>query len=343
MSACDIVLTVYNQPELTQNCLESLESNFREGDRLIIIDNGSEDGTRKFLEAFVSKLPRLSLELVRLFPNQGFIKAANEGLRRCRNPFACLLSNDTVVTAGWLEQMMAIAEKEADIGIINPMSTTFGLYPKEGETIDALAKAQEKFSGQYTETADCVGFCMLIRKAVMDKIGLLDEVYGQGYFEDSDFSRRASAAGWRAVIAKAAYVWHREHSTFQNVEREEQFKRNREIFWQRWGKPERILCVLNHTAPQRCQNLCLIQARQGNWVWAVSSVKSDAPWPELHTHLKFIFHHLPILYAFFILLVRRKKRFDAVVFPAGRNRFAAGIFRRIFKVKTEELIYERQD
>lgn len=336
--SCDIVLTVYNQPELTEDCLKSLERNFRAGDRLIIIDNGSEDETRKFLENFVTGHPEMAPQLLRLFPNQGFIKAANEGLRHSRNPFACLLSNDTLVTSGWLEELTKIAQKEADIGIVNPMSTTFGLYPQKDQAIDALAKEQEKFSGQYIETASCVGFCMLIRKEMMEKIGFLDEVYGKGYFEDSDYCRRATAAGFRCVIAKAAYVWHCEHSTFQSVEREEQFKRNREIFYSRWGKPERILCIFDHD-PQRAAEFCLVQARKGNWVWQVIPRREKEYGLKLtsHTNLKTIFRRLPLWYAFIILLIRRKKRFDAVFFPAGKPRLVTKLFSGIFKVKVGEL------
>jgi GT2 family glycosyltransferase len=122
--ACDIVLTVYNQPELTQNCLYSLVKYFRPQDGLIIVDNGSLEETKRLLEEFKNSHPRLGIKLLRLQPNQGFVRAANVGLKQSTKSSVCLLSNDTVVTEGWLDRMSVIMERETDIGLVNPMSTT---------------------------------------------------------------------------------------------------------------------------------------------------------------------------------------------------------------------------
>ena len=115
--ACDIVLTVYNQPELTRNCLDSIVKYFRPEDGLIIVDNGSLEETKRLLEDFKNSHPRIGIKLLRLHPNQGFVRAANVGIKQSTQGCVCILSNDTVVTEGWLERMSSTMAKETDIGL----------------------------------------------------------------------------------------------------------------------------------------------------------------------------------------------------------------------------------
>ncbi len=271
MTACDIVVTVYDKIDLTRNCLESVVRHFRPCDRIIVIDNGSGEETREFLGRFAHGNPGTPIEIVRLEKNQGYLRAANEGLRRSSRSAVCLLSNDTVVTAGWLERMCGFLEAQPNIGIVNPMSTTFGLYPQRGQTPEDVARSLAREKGRYTECAGCVGFCMLIKREVISAVGVLDEAYADGYFEDTDFCRRAIAAGFTCAIARDAYVWHREHSTFGSGEREQLFVKNRRIFEARWGKPRRFIYVAARRAggSPKIINECLDSARRGNWIWLI--------------------------------------------------------------------------
>lgn len=173
------------------NCLRSVMRNIRQDDRVIIIDNGSDEQTHRFLESFSAGYSGVRMETVRLPVNVGYLRAANEGLRRSTKDVACLLSNDTVVTKGWIERMCSLMDRYPAIGIVNPMSTTFGLYPARGENAEDCAAKIAHLRGQYTEASSCVGFCMAIRRKVIESIGYLDEVYDSGYFEDTDFCRRA--------------------------------------------------------------------------------------------------------------------------------------------------------
>jgi len=270
--ACDIVLTVYNNLELTKNCLKSIFKYFRSGDRLIIVDNASNEETEDFLKRTKENSKDFDIELVRLYPNQGFIKAANTGLRKSSNEFVCLISNDTVVTEGWLGKMCNALTGHPEIGVINPSSNTFGIHPSKGQAIEDLALSLDKYRGQYRLTSGCVGFCMLIRKKLIDKIGYLDETYQGGYFEDTDYSRKVQEAGFKCAIAQDSYVWHKEHSTFKSAQIEELFKRNREIFHKRWGIPLRILVSLREKTQDGAINFCLRLANKGNWLWVVSSI-----------------------------------------------------------------------
>ncbi len=349
MMNCDIILTVYNNLELTQKCLSSLLRNWRNGDGLIIVDNASKQETKKFLINFKATNPKLDIQIIRFETNQGFIIAANAGLKNVKKDAGCLLSNDTEVTSGWLDQMIFLMEKERNIGIVNPLSSTFGLYPKNGQTIEELSSTLIDCKGQYAESASCVGFCMLIKKEVIEKIGVLDEVFGMGYFEDTDYCRRAIAAGYRCVISKAAYVWHKEHSTFMSNDRESLFAKNREIFHTRWGKPQRALCVFNNTAKlenfEKFSNFCVDMARQGHWPWAIvpRKFKNDSDKLQIHGNIRFSFVPKPFIniFSLWLFFKRRKKRFDAVYL---NNSFKKNnsLMRVILKDKVKELDYEKK-
>jgi O-antigen biosynthesis protein len=319
MTDCDIILTVYNNIELTRNCLESVARHFRPGDRLTIIDNGSDPATRTFLADFAAASRNVPTEIVRLETNQGFLKAANEGLRRSTKAAVCLLSNDTVVTAGWLDRMCGLMELNPRMGILNPMSTTFGMYPKPGQTAEDCAREIAHLSGRYAESASCVGFCMLIKKEVIAAIGYLDGIYADGYFEDTDFCRRATAAGFICAIAKDAYVWHREHSTFGKGQREALFVKNRGIFEQRWGKPLRIVYAAagRRYDGRRLIDETLRSARQGNWIWLIVPRDEKNKFSEvlIHGNIRLIGvgRFALRVYPWFLYLWKRKKPIDKVI------------------------------
>jgi GT2 family glycosyltransferase len=319
MIDCDIVLTVFNNIKLTTKSLESVVRHFRQQDKLIIVDNGSDSTTQEFLAGFVSAHGNVQIEIIRIPINQGFLRAANAGLKKSQKKAVCLLSNDTVVTRGWLDRMCGLFEKESKIGVVNPLSTTFGLYPVGDQTPDDVAGEIAFNQNQYTESASCVGFCMLIKREVISAIGFLDEVYADGYFEDTDFCRRAIAAGFICAIAKDAYVWHQEHATFQTGEREKLFAVNRNIFEKRWGKPRRLIFVAASKQLQTVQLVdeCLKAARKGDWIWLIVPKKERNKFlgALIHGNIRLIGVSSLWLwfYPWFVYICKRKKPIDAVI------------------------------
>ena len=125
---CDIVITVWNNFELTKSCIDSIIKNTDADYRLIIIDNASNDETKKYLEQFKDKEGARVL-LIRNENNLGFIKAVNQGMKLSGAPYICLINNDTIVTKGWLAEMIRVAEGSPRIGLINPSSNTLGQKP----------------------------------------------------------------------------------------------------------------------------------------------------------------------------------------------------------------------
>ncbi|MBI4313197.1 MAG: glycosyltransferase family 2 protein [Candidatus Omnitrophica bacterium] len=317
-TACDIIVPIWNQPELTRRCLQRVLCSTQTPYRLILIDNGSEIQTQKFLTDFAKEHPEKTLR-VRNEQNLGFIKATNQGLRASGAPYACLLNNDTVVAKGWLEEMIRIAESDSSIGLVNANSNTFGQKPSSAriEGIEACARSLHGQRGQIRELATAVGFCLLIRRSVIQAVGFLDEAFGMGNFEDADFSQRARVAGYRSVLALGAYVYHEEKVSFKRRPGwEEDFDRNRRIYHRRWGKPLRIFWEEHRADAAEAWIPTLTRwAAQGHWITCSANVKKESRAVlERHAAIRFMQNNGGWKKrGLWYLLRRRKKPVDVAV------------------------------
>jgi GT2 family glycosyltransferase len=278
---CDIVIAVWNQPVFTKDCVESVISNTADVDyRLIIIDNASNDETKNYLESLKGLLGHKAM-VVRNEKNLGFVKAANQGLRLSDAPYVCLLNNDTLVTKGWLSEMIAVAQAVPQIGLVNPSSNNLGQKPAKGEPIESYAAKLTEFHGKFIEIGSAIGFCMMVKRSVIEKIGVFDEIYGMGNFEDTDYSRRAVKEGFLCVRACGAYVYHREGSSFgRDSVFDENFERNRQIYEFRWGKRRWIAYILDPVDEftlAMFNNDALKTVRNGYWVWVFSKKRLALP------------------------------------------------------------------
>lgn len=241
--ACDVVIAVWNQYEVTRECIDSIAGNTVYPFRLILVDNGSVEPTKSYLEELKNRKD-VNVLLIRNEKNLGFVKAANQGMAASDAPLVCLANNDTVFTKGWLEEMVGIMESSHNIGIVNPSSNTLGQHPGRGESIDNYASDLKRFKGKTQEMYSARGFCMLIKKEVIGKIGYLDEAYGIGYFEETDYSTRAQHAGFRVVRAKGAYVYHKEETTFRVMpDKDKLFKASEYIYNRKWGRPLSLVFI----------------------------------------------------------------------------------------------------
>jgi GT2 family glycosyltransferase len=308
---CDIIIPVWNECELTIKCIESIERNTLLPYRVIVIDNASDTETASYLKGLSEK--DKNLILIRNHENLGFPKAVNQGIAMSNAPYLCILNNDTEVYKGWLEEMIRVGDTNPSIGILNPSSNNLG-----------QERPQEGSSGKWLEMSSCIGFCMLIKREVIQKIGNFDEIYSPGNFEDMDFCRRAVKAGYRCVMAKGAYVYHAQNTGFKKrKDWDEKFRRNLGIFNQRWGKIKRIAYVIKDVKED---GLKAIEKdirdflKEGNWVYVF--LKKGSIRPELGGHgslriiemRRFMFN-IKIRWC----ILTRKKRFDRVIIPSSRR------------------------
>ena len=273
MSSCDIIIPVWNQLELTERCIESVEKNTLHPYRLIIVDNASGPESAAYLEAAHKRLKGRSL-LIKNAKNQGFIKAVNKGLLASKAKFICVLNNDTIVTQGWLGEMIRLFDLDPGIGIVNPSSNSLGQKLPKGVSPDSYAAGIIHQSGRYANIGSALGFCMLMKRSLFGEIGKLDEIYGTGNFDDTDLSMRAKREGYKTVRACASYVYHKEQGSFNILKTfKRDFKINREIFEARWGKVKRVIVVFSDTTPDsiaRLKEILKEREKERSWVYVIS-------------------------------------------------------------------------
>jgi GT2 family glycosyltransferase/glycosyltransferase involved in cell wall biosynthesis/tetratricopeptide (TPR) repeat protein/SAM-dependent methyltransferase len=234
-----IVMLTHNQLPFTRMCVDSIRRFTDEPYELIVVDNASTDGTHAYLDALAG------VQVITNETNRGFPAAANQGIRAAKGEHILLLNNDTVATTGWLRRLLDALHSDAQVGLAGPCSNCVSgeqqipvSYDDDLTGLDGFAwDWGKKHSGVREGTDRLVGFCLLLRREVVDAIGLLDERFGQGCFEDDDFCRRALLTGYRAVIARDAFVHHFGGRTFigTGVDFAGLMRRNERLYREKWA------------------------------------------------------------------------------------------------------------
>jgi GT2 family glycosyltransferase/tetratricopeptide (TPR) repeat protein/2-polyprenyl-3-methyl-5-hydroxy-6-metoxy-1,4-benzoquinol methylase len=238
-----IVLVLHNQLDYTRQCVDSIRRNTDHPYELIFVDNASTDDTVEYLRAVPNS------RLIANTDNRGFPAAANQGIQAATGQQVLLLNNDCVVPAGWLDRLLRALYSDPQIGLVGPCSNYVSgeqqvpVTYTEMVELDAFAAAWARDNDRkWVDTDRLVGFCLLIRRAVINKIGLLDERFGTGCFEDDDYSLRALQAGFRAVVARDAFVHHYGGRTFvgSGVDFAVLMQHNQQLFHAKWAKEQRV-------------------------------------------------------------------------------------------------------
>lgn len=210
-----IVLVTHNELEYTRMCVDSLRRRTDEPYELIVVDNGSTDGT----VAWLRNQP--DVRLLENAQNRGFPAAVNQGLEIAQGEQILLLNNDTLLTTGWLRRLLAALKSDPQLGLVGPVSNRVAGYQqidvgyRQLESLDGFAWEWGKRHHRDLQHVDrLIGFCLLFRRQVWEQIGGLDERFGIGCYEDDDYCRRAIAAGWRVAVARDAFVHHFGSRTF---------------------------------------------------------------------------------------------------------------------------------
>lgn len=227
-----VVVCVYNALEDVKELLTSLWNERSFPYEIIIIDDGSEQPTKEYLE-YYSGLT--GSKLVRHDKSWGYTKSANDGLRRAESDYVVLLNSDTIVTGKWIEKMLEVFFKYPNTGIVGPLSNsaTYQNVPKlhdfetgnwvknllpDGFNVELMSYTLEINSQKvYPIVPVLNGFCTMISREVIDKIGYLDEVqFPIGYGEEVDYCLRARNAGFELRVADDTYIFHEKSKSFGN-------------------------------------------------------------------------------------------------------------------------------
>lgn len=242
MAKCDVIIPVYNAPEYVQMCVFALLNN-TESDSLgtvFLLDDKSNEITANMLDN-LQKRYKKQVKVIHNTENLGFIKNVNKGFSMCKEKYVMLLNTDCFVASHTVEKLMNHMEKNEKIGLICPICSnaanlTLEMYP--GFSYMQMDKLLEKkFSGINYDACTVVGNCLMISKKCLDEVGYLDEIYGMGYGDETDYQFKSMQKGFEAKVALDTYVFHKAEVSFNTTDkkRSERLEKNRKIFFDRWG------------------------------------------------------------------------------------------------------------
>lgn len=211
-----VVIPSWNSLELLPRCLDSLARQDVELE-LIVVDNGSEDGSVAYLEE--RGVPHLSLPR-----NAGFAAAVNLGAARVEADSILALNADTVLEPGCLAALAAALAADAELGGVQPRilqlegeegSVEAARLYSCGQALTRDGRALERGAGEpqrpeHLRPREVFGVCgaaCLLRRELFDRLGGYDESYF-AFYEDVDLNVRARIAGWRFGYVPEAVVWH---------------------------------------------------------------------------------------------------------------------------------------
>ncbi len=239
-----LVMLTWNALRFTQKCIESLRSNTSHADwRLIVVDNGSTDGTVAYLNA------QPDLHVICNATNTGFTHAVNQGIAATRPDEDVVLVNNDMMFSDplWLDKLQDAAYEADDIGIVGgrltdqtgalhhigavmPPRTIMG-HQIGGDQLD-INQATQRFD------VEAIIFALAyIKRGCLNAVGVLDEDLF-AYFEDSEFCLRARQAGWRTRLAGdvQAVHFHNTSTKENNVDFWAMYLKSRETFRSKYGQ-----------------------------------------------------------------------------------------------------------
>ncbi|MBC8080427.1 MAG: glycosyltransferase family 2 protein [Gorillibacterium sp.] len=233
-----IIIPTYNGLELLRDCIAAIRTYTTVNYELIVIDNGSEDETLAFCR-------QEKINFVSLPSNVGFPKACNRGLRIAVGDTLLLLNNDVIVSHNWLNNMLACLNADEATGAVAPYSNRVSgiqLLDSGYETVEEFhciaATRNTPDPNQWKQVERLVGMCFLFKRTVMNQIGLLDERFTPGLYEDDDYCYRLRQSGYKLMLAGDVIVHHKGSMSFKKTDPEvleALIRTNRDKFQSKWG------------------------------------------------------------------------------------------------------------
>jgi len=195
-----IIIVNYNKALILDRCLSSIYQNTKNLTfEVILIDNGSKDNSVELVKTKYKNIALIENKI-----NSGFAAASNQGLKICKGRYALLLNNDTEIRNAALNKMVEFMDTGGDIGGLGPKLLNQDLtVQREGSVLG------KRFwnSNIPIEAGFITGAALMVRRDVLDKIGLLDENFFF-YNEDLDLCRRIKKAGFKLYFLPSAEIIH---------------------------------------------------------------------------------------------------------------------------------------
>lgn len=243
-----VVIVNWNRKEDLRECLESLRNQTYKNVEIIVVDNCSTDGS---IEMIKRDFPEVKL-IVMPDSSYGAIETYNIGIKEASGEFILHLDNDTILNCNVVEELVRVMNEDSKVGVVGPKILFWdhngrkniiwfagGIADiKKGKIYHKKIGKPDDKSMEIEEVDFITGCCMLIRKNILDKIGVFDESLFI-YCDDIDFCLRAKKAGFKILYNPKAVVWHKVSATSKGAfsSRKAYFKyRNTIILIRKHGK-----------------------------------------------------------------------------------------------------------
>ena len=237
---CDIVIPVYKSPEWVKLCVYAIfkTTKLELLDKVILVNDCDDEYTINCLNNLKEKYgDKIIIEQNK--KNLGFVGTSNKGMKISKADYVLLLNTDCILSMNAIEKMINAMEQDKEIGLLSPISSNAAnltLEMFEGFNYsDMNDLLEKKFSGKIFDACTIVGNCLMITKECIKKVGYLDEAYGLGYGEETDYQFKAMEKGFKAKVLIDTYVFHKSEASFgTSKEKQERLKKNRDLFFSRW-------------------------------------------------------------------------------------------------------------
>lgn len=239
-----IILSFNNYPETTGKCLDflSADPDFDNWE-VIVVDNASDSTTRQYLQDTKQRHQNITIILNEL--NLGFSAGNNIGIKSSSGDFIVLLNSDAFPSPGMIGKLVTHLKSDDYLGMIGPVTNAAGneqcIYTPSGDMAEKI-QAGLHYANAGNEDVLLASrldfFCVALSRRILDQVGLLDENFGRGYFEDLDYSLRVRAAGFKLGVAENCFVYHRGSTSFSKVPQETRqlLKRNKQLILHKYGR-----------------------------------------------------------------------------------------------------------
>jgi len=233
-----IIIPVWNRPDLIEACLFSIVKNTKGDYEVIVVDNNSDESTKRVLSSF------RNLKIITNTENKWFVEGCNQGSEAARGQYLLFLNSDTEVTPGWLDSLVQVAETYPRCGAVGAKLVRLdGSLQEAGSiiwndgSVSAYGRDDKPEKSQYCylrEVDFCSGACLLVRKDIFSKLGGFDPRYSPAYYEDADFCMTLRQNGYCVLYQPAAVIKHHEFGSSTSDKAISMMEKNHLIFNKKW-------------------------------------------------------------------------------------------------------------
>jgi len=232
MPLVSVIMLTHNKKNYTRAALEGLVTTRGVDLEVLVVDNGSTDGTVALLEEMKPGFQAGGLTLRWLLndTNVGCCTARNQGLEASQGQYCVFMDNDVVAAGpGWASGLLATLKKQKGAGIIGPKLTypvpphliqCAGVGISRNGRVQFRGRGQPRKAREFNRRRDVqalISACVMFPRALYEEIGGLDEAFNPIEFEDLDFCYRARAAGYRCIYEPAVEMHHWESITSEGT------------------------------------------------------------------------------------------------------------------------------